>query len=361
MSKFVFTSKMDEWLMENYLKDVVTRTTKIFNHVFDTKVTSDTLKSHARCKLGLFKGAKVTQFTQEEDAWLREHYYLGTVKDTLAAFETKFGHEVNLSTLKWRCNNVLDLRKEKRGDFTKEENEWFKKFYPKYGSRETTKEFEKVFGRKLTQHQVVCHCNKIGVFTDGRYYTKKEEEWLKNNWNTFETPKSAHEAFVAKFGGKHGAHNLRTKVCEMGIKLDKLWYSQEEIEWIKENYPRSDLSVKEIYKLFCDKFGKDASTYKAFITFAKKHGFINDERKGILKLGTRKWYDKKRKELGISDDEVLSDLGNGEIIAIDKKFYKNMAGRGVLGKGEITETYLDICKAKDLINALRNQLSKVND
>ena len=293
-------------------------------------------------------------FTNEMDEWLKEHYPKGSsVKETVAAFEAEFGREIREQTLRCHCNDSLKLKMEKqRGDFTKEENEWFKEFYPKHGSRKTIIEFEKKFGRKLTSHQVVCHCNKIGVFTDGRYYTEEEEEWIKKNWNKYKTPKSAHKAFTAKFGNEHKVFNVRTKVSSMGIKLDKLFYSKEEEEWIKENYPRSDLSVREIYNLYRVKFGDAAKSYFGFVTYAKKCGYVNNERKGILRAGTSKWYAKKRKELGISAHEVLSEfeVGSGKFLIIDKDIYNKI--KPYLCQGEITETMIDICKVKNKIKEI---------
>ena len=289
-------------------------------------------------------------YTEEENNWLRKNYSMISGSQKLvSAFEAEFGRRVNPTTLRSYCNETLGLRKEKRGNFTKEENAWFKNFYPQHGSDETVVEFEKVFGRKITRHQVICHCNKIGVFTDNHYYSKKEEEWLKNNWNKYKTPKSAYQAFCKVFGKNHSVHNLKVKVSSMGIKLDKLFYSKEEEKWIKENYPRSDLSVKEIYTLYCAEFGDFAKSFEGFRTYAKKCGFINDERKGILRAGTSKWYAKKREELGLSSHEVLSEfeVGSGKFLVIDKDIYNKI--KPYLCKGEITETMVEIQKAKNSI------------
>ena len=53
-------------------------------------------------------------YTDEENAWLREHYHVGTINDTLDAFEREFGRRPSKQALFVKCNK-MGLRKDRHG------------------------------------------------------------------------------------------------------------------------------------------------------------------------------------------------------------------------------------------------------
>lgn len=148
-------------------------------------------------------------------------------------------------------------------------------------------------------------------------------------------------------------------------------FTEEEKLWLKDNYP-NDESQKETYRRFCEKFG-NIHSFKSVITFCKKNkiqkplyrqkyqkgnvtwstGLTKEEHKTHF---TKESYEKicthvynfpnlrNRIKYNVPKGYVLSYLGNGEYLIMEKSIHKCMQYQNALHQGELTkamyETYL---------------------
>lgn len=165
-------------------------------------------------------------------------------------------------------------------------------------------------------------------------------------------------------------------------------YTQEEIAWIKENYP-CDESQEDTYNRFCEKFG-NVHGFHGFVTYAKSHGIHKPVYRQKYQKGNRTWstglskeehmkhfskqsyasmclsasttpHQRRRieweKEHGpIPKGYVLSDLGNGEFMLMERKIHKCMRYCKALGKGELTKAMYETYVAKKEIEKLTGKI-----
>jgi len=160
-------------------------------------------------------------------------------------------------------------------------------------------------------------------------FTNEEKKWLAENYPLNESREETFLRFTKEFGNNHSYSSVISYCKEKKIHKPKsMWKYQ------KGNTPwTAGLSKKEIKKHFSkESFKKMTTAYKK--TF-----------KNI----------KERNEYNVPNGMVLSDLGNGKKIIMDKKIYKCMQTDKALGRGEITETIYLIYLVK---RELEKQLGK---
>lgn len=149
-------------------------------------------------------------------------------------------------------------------------------------------------------------------------------------------------------------------------------FTEAEKRWIKENYPL-DESQNETFRRFCKKFG-NKHTKCSLVNFCKNHRiqkplhrqkfqegntpwstrltkaqhkkhFSEESYQNMISSATKNFANiRNRIKFNAPDGYVLTDLGNGEYIPIERSIYKCMEFHKVLHKGELTkaiyETYL---------------------
>lgn len=105
------------------------------------------------------------KYTQAEIDWLRENYHVGSVQDTVNAFEKEFGYmpkRYGIQTLA----SKLGLKKDAtlaHHKWTAESEAWFREFVPGHSEREISAEHERLFGIPLTESQISNAKYRLGV------------------------------------------------------------------------------------------------------------------------------------------------------------------------------------------------------
>lgn len=102
-----FTAEQDAWLINNHASyKTIRELAEQYNKVFEDKRTSDTLKTHCRCFLGLKQNR---QFTKEQDDWLKDNSPHLSIKDTVQQFNAEFGANRTKDVLRVHVNRALKL------------------------------------------------------------------------------------------------------------------------------------------------------------------------------------------------------------------------------------------------------------
>lgn len=151
-------------------------------------------------------------------------------------------------------------------------------------------------------------------------------------------------------------------------------FTSEEKEWLSKNYPLNE-SRAETYRKFVEQFGKTHSI-SSVVTWCKKHKLHKPIERHKYQKGNKPWSNglskeehkkhfskesyknmtdtilhnfkhiKERKEYNVPDGYVLSDLGNGEKLIMEKSIHKCLRYFKLIGKGELTKTMYEIYLAK---------------
>ena len=116
-------------------------------------------------------------FTEEQNEWLREHYWDMPLKDLVPMFNEKFHANRSYSTIKNRCRKSLGL--------TRKPNEEMKKFltdnYYDYSLKELTDKFNKHFCQKRSEGVI-----KSWVYSMGFHFKENDKRWrdcISENWS----------------------------------------------------------------------------------------------------------------------------------------------------------------------------------
>ena len=345
-----YTIEQDNWLRENRPQNKLVDVVKMFNERYGTNISYGSLKSH--CLKALHICGDVED-RNEKDAFLREYYPTHSSKETCEEYIKRFDENIKLGTLVNYCNRVLKLTT--RDTYSEEQKEWLREYFPYHSINETQREFNRIFGTNIKTHTLHGYCNKnLGLTRMGYRFSKEEIEWIKKYYPINETIDETYRKFVKRFGELHSRDTLVAEAWRLGVS--KRFWTKEEEQWLLEHYRDYSKSTKDIYKEFCIAF-PERKTFAAFESYAKAKLGLGTSGRGRYKEGNENYRTKKRKELGINDDNViLSDLGNGEYIEIDKKLYKDMTRKGSwLGKGEITKTMLEVYRVKDAMNKIKRE------
>lgn len=105
------------------------------------------------------------KYTQAEIDWLRANYHVGSVQDTVNAFEKKFGYTPKRSGIQTLASK-LGLKKDCTASnisWTGEHAEWAKSFIPGHNEAECKADFKRRFGRDLTDGQLAGAKVRMGV------------------------------------------------------------------------------------------------------------------------------------------------------------------------------------------------------
>ena len=164
-------------------------------------------------------------------------------------------------------------------------------------------------------------------------------------------------------------------------------FSQEEIAWLKENYPRNE-SRERTYERYCEVFGPK-HTIGGVVAHCKRHGIRKPYRgfkkgnvtwnKGMSKEEFKSHFSKeslekmtknyvnfphvkKRIELNAPKGYVVHDLGNGRNLIMRKDIHMCMERAGFLGQGKLTETvYETYLVKKEIERRTGKRVVKLNE
>ena len=279
-------------------------------------------------------------YTPEENEWLKTNYYQHTLGEVVRMFNETFNASITESGLKCHITKVARKRQRKSRAFTPEMDKWLYKNFPVLSNKELGVQFNKHFGTSFCEKNICQHCNNFLRITKANFrWTEQEDEWLRANYPRHISGQETYREFCELFGAHHSLQSVTQRMHHLGV--NKRVWTNEENEWLYANYLR-DVPTMKLYEEFCLAF-PDRKTFCAFQTRAKQFG-LGTVGRGQFKPGNINYKQKKRIELGVGDtDLILSSLGNGEYILMDKKIHKKLSRvKGNLGAGEVTRALYDI-------------------
>lgn len=235
--------------------------------------------------------------------------------------------------------------------YAQEENNWIKNNFYNFDSYQ--KLYEKycsIFGNNHNYRNFKYHCLYVLKLTFRHSYSQQEKKWLIKHY-----PLCSETNFYLKFN-KHFNLNvtrasLKAEINRLNIK-SQILYSEEEKNWIRNNYQR-EKSTNDIYKDFCKTFGNIRS-YQSFLQMGSKLGLgMKEQRTGWG--NNENHFNKKKREMNVPTDYVLSDLGNGKYLPMKKNVYRILRNKGNLKQGEVTETFYDLELVNEQIRKIKNE------
>lgn len=105
--------------------------------------------------------------------------------------------------------------------YHKYNNDWIREHKGDFRSwSEMCKEYNRIFGTDIERVRFKIHCNKLGLRLDNYFYTEEEKNWLKENYPVLGAKKTAEE-FNKKFQKNKNEQTLREECWGLGLKLNK--------------------------------------------------------------------------------------------------------------------------------------------
>ena len=177
-------------------------------------------------------------------------------------------------------------------------------------------------------------------------YSEEERKFIEKYFSVLST-EELHSKYVKVFGPKRTAKGIESYGKYIGLKKEYVnHFSEEETEWIKENYKVYE--PNEItYQKFCNLFGNNHT----FIAFMGKVKQLRLHKDGKMTMIQYKWLQNHDE---IPKDCYLVDFGT-EVIDVPKDIYNCLNARNLLGKGEVTKTMIEIYKAKKMVEQMTHK------
>lgn len=208
--------------------------------------------------------------------------------------------------------------------YSNEQINWLRQNYPLEESREeTTRRFNETFNLNKSCYAIRSFAQTLGLKKNKFYYTNEQIEWVKQNWENDETREETVERFNKIFNEHCSVGAIKTLAIRLGLKKRSYHFPKGHKTW---NY---GMSKEEMKEHFTDE------------SWAAIHKNYSNHFPNIAKR--LEW----EKENGpIPKGYVLSDLGNGELMLMDKKIHKCLTYQKALGQGEYTKTMYELYLAK---------------
>ena len=121
-------------------------------------------------------------FTEEQDAWLIEHYWDMSVKKLVPFFNETFNANRSYKTIQNRCRKTLNLSH----NLTEEMKQFLKDNYYDCSMKELTDKFNEHFHQKRSEAVI-----KTWVHRMGFHFKDNEDRWRKcisENWSSHARP-----------------------------------------------------------------------------------------------------------------------------------------------------------------------------
>ncbi len=272
--------KSDEslkWLEENKNKyETTTDLHKAYNEYFKTNVKHASFIYNLK---GIILSKKKLEYTEEETQWFKENvhkYY--SHEDVRKAFNERFNRDITFA----ETRSKLHYMKLHIGKRPKEEKERISLEFKKKRLEKKKREKE-LLPKKPRKTTTI--------------FKEEHLKWLIDNANKYRWYKEVYIDFQKQFNSNLTEKQVRDKVHRMELKLKSTMFSDEEIQWVVENYnskkSNSELS-QEFYKKFCKKINKHTlksmSNKMGVIKDRENYAFENGISKTRLPVGTEKIF-----------------------------------------------------------------------
>lgn len=177
-------------------------------------------------------------------------------------------------------------------------------------------------------------------------YSQEETEWIKMFFPVLEQNELIEE-YKKVFKTERSSRGLDSYGKYLGLKKETVnKFDDKETQWIIANY--GTYEPNEItYQRFCDTFGND-HTFIAFMGKVKQLHLHKPKKMTMLQYRYLQTHEE------IPNNCFLVECC-GEVIDVPKDIYNCLHGRGLLNKGEITKTMVEIYKAKKEIENLTHK------
>lgn len=244
--------------------------------------------------MGTIRNTKSRAYTVEQDHWLIKNFSNMTCSQCADLFNKTFNKNVSWKKLVQHCRRTLKLSGNKNHFFTEEQDNFLLDNYKRLDNPTLCKLFNKKFDKQITTSTLCNRVNKLGGKKD-IYYTKEEIEWLKENYIKDETVAQTYEKYVKMFGNRKSKIGIES-FCKKKLKVKK---------------PNSHKFYKGQKHL--NSYGRDRR---------KQYALANN--------------------ISNMEDYVLTSDNK----LIPKSIYTTMSFEKELHKGELTDLFIDIRLAK---------------
>lgn len=229
-----------------------------------------------------------------------------------------------------------------------EEINWLIDNYGKLGSAEATIKFNELFDLDLCQGTIksyICKYKipykKYSIVTSKRVYSFEEIEWLKNNYNKYNSWEEVTKNLNKEFNKNYRWINIG-ELCNKKLKLK-----------LGKNISKYGLKAKEELPLWTLKECGNGVTYikvkmvEGTYKNQKNHGYEEPYWMPLQKY----IYIQKYGEIGKNDFVIFLD-GNRKnydvdnLVCVNNKIFCQLNLRGYYGKGELTKAIIEVIKAE---------------
>jgi len=321
---------MVKWIINNYPLRSIKSNVDLFNKIFNCCVTSNGLRKKAA---SLNVCAKKEILNEEQIDYVASLYKIHTVSQCVKIIKEKYG----LTYTNEGLSRLIRSRGIKNY-YTDEELNWIKNNCSNFSYVQLTDMFNILFDRNKTRDQIRNTCKKYHWYciSDVDYYTAEEDEWIKENYPKYILSREeVAKQFNQKFNSNRSAKGIASYAIHKGyIKNQSDYqYKKGNVTW------NTGLTKEEFRKHFSDKaFNK--------MTFSVDKNFPN--------ISRRRQYEKENK-IKLSKDIRLTNIGNGEYIPVKKKYINRLTYHKLHKAGELTEFFYKVYEAEDLIKDKENE------
>ena len=244
-----------------------------------------------------------------------------------------------------------------------------------------TEEYNKVFGTEVTYAALKYHCIKVlGLRLQEVHIYEYDDSWILTNWEDYRNWSNLCKSYNALFGTNINYHTFKSH-CNRELGLNFV-YSEEEISWLRENYPKLGKyeCAVEFNKVFntnrtvngvtekCKKLGIHVSNERKRETVIKntgnyhEPGTILDKGRGYLfiKRTDGKWVQLQRYLTGVDDgcEDVAVIFLDGNkrnfepenLVTIPRKYLGPMTKNKFWSEfPEVTKTGLIWCELREVL------------
>lgn len=186
MNTCKLTQEQREWVRNiapiSYTKEM----TLLLNETFSCNITYKELQNFcSKRNIKTLSSVYSMREIEIQCRWLYENKY--EIKTLTDMYNVQFGCTISVEDLARRVANNNYTYLKIFGDKYKELC-WLRENAPKYTVNELTRQFNKHFNKNVHHSQVTHYCEKINaeyIKRESHYYTQEEIDWMSNNYTNY--------------------------------------------------------------------------------------------------------------------------------------------------------------------------------